>query len=215
MSAIKEHYHAQIEAAQRAKERPIIFTAEMVCAILEGRKTQTRRQIKGLPIDAEKIWHDGGCWIVENQHGQCWKKALKCPYGQPGYHLWVRETWRQLFGNEYAYSATDSDVYTETKWRPSIHMPRAAARIHLQITHIRAERLHDITDEDAIAEGIGRTRPNNGPNYYYDNYHTGRWMKPNMLNNPIASYCTLWEKIYGPGSWEQNPWVWAINFKKI
>lgn len=218
MSAIKEHYHGQIEAAQRGKARPILFSAPMIRAILDGRKSQTRRIIKPQPRQIDGGWQYGKKY-QNHAFGAAATPATdifypyQCPYGQPGDHLWVRETW-QKFGKEYAYAATDGDVFSETKWRPSIHMPRDASRITLQITDIRAERLHDITESDAIDEGINFTTQNGGPNKYYDNYHTGRWMDSEMLNNPIASYRTLWETINGPGSWEQNPWVWVIEFSK-
>lgn len=200
------------------KERPIIFSADMVRAILEGRKTQTRRLLKPQPRQIEVGWKYG-----KNYKNLALGTATpandifypyECPYGLPGDLLWVRETW-QKFADEYAYFATDIDVFSETKWHPSIHMPRAAARILLEITDIRIERLNDITEADAIAEGINSTTPNSGPNKYYDNYHTGRWMDKEFLNNPILSFRTLWEKINGPGSWEANPWVWVITFDKI
>lgn len=220
MSAIKEHYHHQIEAAKRTKERPILFTPDMVRAILDGRKTQTRRIIKHLPAGVAAIWHDGAGWNVENAAGNTWIGRLTCHYGNPGERLWVRETWAKQLDGKIIYRADHenwqlADYTTTGAWRPSIHMPRAASRITLQITHIRAQRLHDITEADAIAEGLHFTVPNSGPNTYYDNYHTGRWLDPEMLNNPIASYHTLWEKINGPNSWQQNPWVWAITFKPI
>ena len=214
MSRIKEYYHNAIEAEQRPKERPILFSAYMVRAILEGRKTQTRRVIKHVPAGTAHIWNDGAEWNVENAAKALWVGALRCPYGQPGDRLWVRETWQQ-FGDTFAYFATDTDVFPETKWRPSIHMPRAASRILLEITDIRAQRLHDITEADAIAEGLHSVIPNGGPNTVYHDYQTGIWLSPKMLNNPIASYRTLWEKINGSGSWEQNPWVWVISFTPI
>lgn len=219
MSAIKEHHH-QIEAANRPKERPILFTPDMARAILDGRKTQTRRIIKHLPAGVATIWHDGAEWNVENAAGNTWLGRLTCPYGNPGDHLWVRETWAKQLDGKIIYRADHenwqlADYTTTGAWRPSIHMPRAASRITLQITDIRAHRLHDITEADAIAEGLHFTVPNSGPNIYYDNYHTSGWLDPEMLNNPIASYLTLWGKINGPHSWRQNPWVWAITFKPI
>lgn len=224
MSATKYHHHHTIEAARRGqpKERPILFSADMVRAILDGRKTQTRRIIKPQPVLFPTGWQYG-----KGYKNSCSVSAspatdvlypFECPYGKPGDRLWVRETWNQIFNgitDEYIYGATDSDVFSETKWRPSIHMSRAASRITLQITDIRVQRLHDITEADAIAEGLHTTTPNGGPNKYYDNYHTGRWMEPEFLNNPILSYRTLWEKINGPGTWDANPWVWAITFQKI
>lgn len=209
------------------KQRPILFSADMVRAILDGRKTQTRRIIKPQPVLYPNGWQYG-----KGYKNSCFGSAspatdilypFECQYGNPGDHLWVRETW--LFDplpgfpdeGAYHYRATSKKATAESfagLWRPSIHMPRAAARIILQITDIRAQRLHDITEADAIAEGLNFTVPNTSPNTYYDNYQTGRWLDPQMLNNPIASYRTLWEKINGPESWAANPWVWAITFKK-
>lgn len=202
------------------KERPILFSAPMVVAILEGRKTQTRRvtgfseinetpdewSLYGLEKDPEliagadkygndKVKKMSGYYALfeHTELGECYR-SIRCPYGQPGEHLWVRETW-QKFGKEYAYAATDGDVYLETKWRSSIHMPRAISRLTLEITDIRAERLHYITEADAVAEGCESG---------------GDWDSA-----PTVQYSNLWETINGPGSWEQNPWVWVITFKKI
>lgn len=174
------------------KERPILFSAPMVRAILEGRKTQTRRIIKSRKNNSIFMggWTDS---FILDEGNREWTLS-ECPYGQPGDHLWVRESW-QKFGKEYAYAATDGDIYPETKWRPSIHMPRAASRLTLEITDIRAERLHDITEADAIAEGCESG---------------GNWDSA-----PTVQYSNLWETINGPGSWEANPWVWVITFKKI
>lgn len=225
MSATKHYHHDTIEANMRHKTRPILFSADMVRAILDGRKTQTRRKIIHTPLHTTAIWHDGGAWIVQNQAGKSWKGKLTCPYGHPGDHLYVRETWRWFDAmaesdqdgvySGYQYRADVPSEHDDSiVWRPSIHMPRLASRILLEITDIRPQRLHDITEADAIAEGINSTTQNGGPNKYYDNYHTGRWMEPEFLNNPILSFRTLWEKINGPG-WDANPWVWAITFQKI
>ena len=225
---------------EKITARPILFTPDMVRAILDRRKTQTRRIIKlrdgSLPDDDSISTHLDGTFDKVMDFSKTFPhwQELKCPYGTPGDHLWVRETylqWQYRDGEkgEIAYlddpniEALKRDMENLKKqkntgnWRviPSIHMPRAASRILLEITHIRAQRLHDITEADAIAEGIHYTTPNSGPNRYYDNYHTGRWMEAEMLNNPIASYRTLWETINGPHSWEQNPWVWAITFKNL
>lgn len=224
MSATKYHHHHTIEAAMRGqpKERPILFSTEMVQRIIDGRKTQTRRIIKPQPVLFPTGWQYG-----KGYKNSCSASASPatdilfiygCPYGRRADRLWVRETWNQIFNgitDEYIYAATDNDVFSETKWRPSIHMPRAACRLLLEITDVRVEQLQDINRADAIAEGLHFTISNGGPNIYYDNYHTGRWLDPEMLNNPIGSFRTLWEKINGPGSWDANPWVWVISFKKI
>lgn len=172
------------------KERPILFSGEMVRAILDGRKTQTRRVIKpqGEPYTIEDV------------------DVLKCPYGIPGDRLWVRETFADLrgmgFGHKWAYRAdtpegSESDrirIGYGVRWKPSIHMPRWASRITLEITDIRVERVQDITYIDAKAEGV--------------EYEKG-------YTDPREAFATLWNSInakrdYG---WAMNPWVWIIEFK--
>jgi len=196
MSATKAHHHDTIEAATRqaVKERPILFSTDMVRAILAGRKTQTRRIIK--PRNNHSIFVGWDDEFVLNDENKEWTLS-ECPYGYPGDRLWVRETWAKQLSGKYIYRADHQNWeladYTATgAWRPSIHMPRAACRILLQITHIRVERLHDISADDARAEGC--TDP--GP-------------------IAIGEYQTLWEKINGPESWALNPWVWAITFKPV
>lgn len=196
MSATKAHHHDTIEAAARKpiKERPILFSTDMVRAILAGHKTQTRRIIK--PRNNYSIFVGWDDEFVLNDENKEWTLS-ECPYGYPGDRLWVRETWTKQLSGKYIYRADHPDWeladYTATgAWRPSIHMPRAACRILLQITHIRVERLHDISADDARAEGC--TDP--GP-------------------IAIGEYQTLWEKINGPESWALNPWVWVITFKPV
>ncbi len=246
MSAIKEHYHHQIEAATRPTARPILFSSDMVRAILDGRKTQTRRLVKYGDIKTYPEWFaaiypdGGGNWVAWSRDmpgtAEFTKKAYPngegflCPYGHPGDHLWVRETWAEFAGiefkTEYIYRA-DSIYDTPAKeplsghrWRPSIHMPRAAARIHLHITDIRAQRLHDITEADAIAEGFAKICKD-GQTWKFgipdtDGYPGGRgWPWQHWDRSPIKAYQTLWEKINGPGSWDTNPWVWVIQFNKM
>lgn len=204
MSATNYHHHHTIEAALRGqpKERPILFSTDMVRAILDGRKTQTRRIIKPQPVLYPTGWQYG-----KGYKNSCSVSAspatdvlypFECPYGKPGDRLWVRETWNQIFNgitDEYIYAATDSDVFSETKWRPSIHMPRAASRIIIQITDVDVECLQDITEADAVAEGC----PSGG----------------DWATAPTVIFSELWEKINGPESWDANPWVWVISFKII
>jgi len=161
------------------KSRPILFSTDMVQAILAGKKTQTRR-------------------IVKSRH------FLKnCPYGQPGDQLWVRETFKTVekpirdSGSgaimaydtpEYIYKADKlPHIQKLIKWKPSIFMPREASRITLEITDIRVEKLHNITEEDAIAEGF----------------------------KDITAFGMKWVMLNGGPSWEGNPWVWVIKFKRI
>ena len=195
-----------------AVERPILFSAPMVRAILDGRKTQTRRIVKGV---------DGNSWIrIKGGYGThvVDEKALAaCPYGVPGDRLWVRETFQVDTSNgdedllENTYYRADGvccDQIPEcpcadgTKWRPSIHMPRWASRITLEVTDVRVERLHDISEEDARAEGVDRSSDDDDP-----------WGP----NSARAAFMLLWESIHGPGSWRMDAdlWVWVIEFKWV
>lgn len=194
------------------KERPILFSAPMVRAILDGRKTQTRRAAKVSRVDSHP---DQPLWkIVTLENGrQGWLNAQAehphhitslCPYGQPGDRLWVRESW--AYHPDFPESArrvihraergVEHDV---DRWRPSIHMPRWACRILLEITAVRVERLQDISDDDLSAEGIQEIIDAGVD-------HDG-W--------PRDAYRALWESINGPGSWDANPWVWVIEFSRI
>lgn len=185
------------------KERPILFSAPMVRALLDGSKTQTRRVVKpskcryfGVPLAA--------CELAGEVNSGEYANSI---YGQPGDRLWVRETWLQTNPftkgglHTYGYRASDAVEFPDAVWKPSIHMPRAASRITLEITAVRVERLQDISEEDAIAEGVKW-------------FSSGAVECPGMPETPIDAYRSLWEKINGPGSWEKNPWVWCISFKR-
>lgn len=205
------------------KERPIIFSAPMVRAILDGRKTQTRRVVKPQP---EVMYDYPNCPdMLEFLHpvtsGTYSRKsfAQTCPYGQPGDRLWVRETWLPFDPDHaitfYAYRASTTDDGEEIRqeyircgrdyrWRPSIHMPRWASRITLEITDVRVERLNEISVEDAIAEGV------KCPCDFH--YCTLCHVTPSQL------FTKLWSSIHaadGPNGWGANPWVWVIEFKRI
>lgn len=184
------------------KERPILFSGPMVRAILDGRKTQTRRIIKGngtWSVDSED---DGKPWPGYGDEFGDWVRA-KCPYGQPGDRLWVRETFGYAFdcghfnhlhqNRQVLYKVGDTCV---ERWRPSIHMPRWASRINLEITGIRVERLQEISEEDAEAEGSD-TCLGEVPLFTY-----------------TEAYQVLWESINGEGSWDANPFVWVVEFKR-
>jgi hypothetical protein len=207
-------------------ERGILFSAPMVRALLAGTKTQTRRAVKpqppewakfpqqvGVPADGLWEWTDRNEDTDDLQHWPNYDKPMRCPYGKPGDRLWVRETWRERLGDgTYAYRATHDGPFTweSYKWRPSIFMPRAASRITLEITAVRVERPQDISHADAIAEGIeadvqaGDTAP------LWREYRTG-----GTTISPTHSYRTLWEQINGPDSWDANPWVWMLEFKRV
>jgi len=198
------------------KERPIIFSAPMVRALLDGRKTQTRRVVKPQPTHL----NPAGVPRIAQSVGN--SKVIACPYGRPGDRLWVRETWcgevdchtSQLIynedGNTYKclYRADghhvvldDGDGFTKTNkdgseaspWKPSIHMPRWASRITLEIVSVRVDRLQDISEADAQAEGV-----------YTD-----------PACPAYDAYAALWDQINGAGSWDLNPLVWVIEFKKV
>lgn len=194
------------------KERPILFNTPMVRAILDGTKTQTRRVFKA---------KNGGLWPRQNDLPGMRQILRECPYGQPGDRLWVRETW--AYHVQAIGSATDEDgpwVYAADgsqalqsrlceRWRPSIHMPRAASRITLEITGVRVERLQDIREADALAEGVYSNPKVNGMWTADGDLHTSQ------KDGPVRAYRWLREKLNGPSSWDANPWVWAMTFKRL
>jgi hypothetical protein len=221
------------------KERPILFNGDMVRAILDGRKTQTRRTV----ISTKDI-NGSGCELAPCEIAGEVNRAGRfylCPYGEPGDRLWVRETWgvvsyqfdldgmmetwtpdrpvtsihEMKFGRGYynghiIYAADGTfewcDEYGDEKsaWKPSIHMPRAASRILLEIVNVRVERLQDIGENDAKCEGApeyeeGIDSPPPADGDYSWSY--------------VASFRKLWDSIYQ--NWQQNPWVWVIEFKVV
>lgn len=244
------------------KERPILFSSEMVRAILDGRKTQTRRIVKPQP---EYIPH----WSCAGVGGWRWpwatycesyftnvnslpqEMAIKCPHGAPGDRLWVRETWRPLKRQcgTGMYSGTICDLveyrahegellktkiinscgqdrlgfseyYWSTRdggsgpWHPSIFMPRWASRLTLEITDVRVERLQDISEQDALAEGI-ESRPGHRT-FVHGNKNAAGGRSVISISTPILDFAALWDSINGKRcSWESNPWVWKVMFKKL
>jgi hypothetical protein len=228
------------------KERPILFSAPMVRSILAARKTQTRRIVKCTPAMSENEER----FIKQNDH---WEhiyalyishedsEIIRCPYGNPGDRLWVRETFqlpvcfdsqspfevgKKCVDSGYRspwspikYAADGDDKFLEMiqdfggawgKKRVSIHMPRWASRITLEITSVKVERLQDISPRDAIAEGCCPARGND-------------WDKPEVYRRaaaivggpfPRGVFASLWQDINGPDSWDANPWVWVIEFKR-
>lgn len=190
----------------------------MVQAILEGRKTQTRRIIKGMPDNAAFIWHDGAEWIVEDYEMNCWNGKIKCPYGKPGDVLWVREAFNyvgtypepDIFGL-YLYKANGD----AGPMRPSIHMPKDASRIWLRIKDVRVERVHDITDNDVYAEGVLIPVDSKGHVLYEisrENSALSFVKKGSMIDQ--AFWAQLWCDIHSRESWDANPWVWVIEFER-
>jgi len=228
------------------KEHPIIFSGPMVRAILEGRKTQTRRVVKlpgrmevaalatpdewnaGRADSRMRTWHDWNDESKARYHlvrlGTGGVAGIPCPYGIPGDRLWVRETWCQpttqhlnlthpARAHQVLYAADDGRERHENlmnwyqrnrdfKWRPSIHMPRWASRITLEVTGVQVQRLREISDQDAKAEGC--------PGEF--------WKDGTMTLSPIAQFLRLWDSLNGkkPGhDWASNPWVWVIGFRVV
>lgn len=230
------------------KEKAILFSTEMVQAILDGQKTQTRRMVQ--PQEAlSKGWID----------------PPKCPYGQAGNYLWVRESWRPISwsnmadewiieyktrhtlqvknlypdslekdddthlklidillkkcepeynDDEETFSWTSDEIEEHMPWKPSIHMPKSTARIWLKIKEIRVERLLDISEEDAFAEGV-KYWVDEGNDPYLDglfkDYETG---KPGLAS-PYSSFLSLWDKIHGHSESPEDPYVWVVTFEVI
>lgn len=240
------------------KARPILFSAPMVRALLEGRKTQTRRILKDVPEapGIDEVVHAnpkhaapyldaycGGRRTPENPRGMtqwwCWWtrddrpcEQFKIPYGVPGDFLWVRESWHLVHvgggrgggidpfnsydeiyladghSKHFTFEGDDDPFlrFASDRPRPSMFMPRWASRLTLEITDVRVERLQDISETDAIAEGCGdyaRSFPKDDP--IHETQSRLMW--------PERAYRVLWEQINGPGSWDANPWVVALSFK--
>lgn len=214
------------DAMSQVKERPMLFSAPMVCAILEGRKTVTRRALKVQPhIDSSGNFCVGRSNYGQDIYGKPVTKhfvSSDCPYGQPGDRIWVREAWqadaqvnevapRELsHGEPIRYPAdgasrqTGCSMITPGKTRPSIHMPRWVSRILLEITDVRAERLQEISRSDIRAEGLECP-----PELASDD------VSPNYRGWYPAAWRELWESINGADSWNSNPWVWVVEFKRV
>jgi len=200
------------------KQRPIIFSAPMVRALLDGSKTQTRRIAK--LTDAGHVKQVGG---HRRWHPADPNAALACPYGRaagdyPGDQLWVRESYRMASGYDKLSPLKVGELcgangvrvhfecnriapQTAGKLRPAIHMPRWASRITLEITGVRLERLQKISEDDAIAEGATLSEGGPCPEPEFQSHTLGFWR--------------LWDSINGSGSWGANPWVWAIKFNVV
>lgn len=216
---------------EKATERPILMSAPMVKAILAGRKTQTRRVIKPQPDD-DGLWNDDdhprsiqstltGWNGTVDSTGE--SKEFICRYGKVGDVLWVRESWNRVFerkrdGQRFFKAPLNEPVKwwieyaawpfkhgeEPPKWKPSIHMPKKVARLWLKVTGVRVERVHDISEKDAIAEGI-----------HFDE-DSGYWFAGDvaMAQTAVSCYRELWEEINGKDSWDSNPWVWVIEFER-
>lgn len=209
------------------KDRPILFNGAMVRAILAGTKTQTRRVMKAVKHPDFGNLYEPSCMAREEQHAI----ERACPYGQPGDRLWVRETFQPLLaegfdfrdacwetGKGYAprYVATegaaewiDPDDNIGSASKPSIHMPRWASRITLEITSVRVERLKDVSEADAQAEGV--TKLPGGEMWTAGGVFDG----PLHATSAVGAFRRLWQQINGADSWGTNPWVWVVEFKRV
>ncbi|HGM7748549.1 TPA: hypothetical protein ACKQHJ_000938 [Pseudomonas aeruginosa] len=201
-------------SADKPRERPILFNDQMVRAILEGRKTATRRIAKPVKHPDLGNIYAPGALVLEREPQHVIDRA--CPYGQPGDRLWVRETWGLQVrsygggaGEFIVYRATNPDaIYCRSsegreypvKWKPSIHMRRHSSRILLEITAVRVERLQDISEEQARAEGYPAERECETGGSGLDAW---LWFR------------SLWGEINGPEAFTANPWVWVIEFKRV
>lgn len=221
------------------KEKPIIFSGPMVRAILDGRKTMTRRAIKGRDV----VYQYGSVMHRVRRADGDHMEGMACPYGQPGDHLWVRETWTESIGGQpgtpddgtrIAYYKADGMHGEKFRgWKPSIYMPRWASRITLEVTGVRVERVQDISEEDAWNEGIEPVWDDGDPSCYalgaWKNYEfeTAHPRKGTKLvrekhelmgyQDPVRSFKSLWDSInaargYG---WDANPWVWVVEFRGV
>lgn len=193
-------------------DRPIIFSAPMVRALIEGRKTQTRRVLKQQPYEYRGKW-----WVTDRASGDCelqdWANGhvgVGLPYA-PGDRLYVREAWTarmthgwtiadarsRMFQEEILYRADGHE--SDDGWWPSIHMPREFSRLTLTVTEVRVQRLQDISEEDAMAEGAMR---------WGADFHGGGSTHQTAREN----FASLWNSLHGPEAWDANPWVVALAF---
>lgn len=225
--------------SERSKVRPILFSGEMVRAILAGRKAQTRRVLKPQPTYNAPWWTATGRLSIGGQPCSEFRtntqtemarvlESLLCPYGVPGGRLWVRETWAETdsdggpaiaykAGGYLIHGATGSrqagdwkdetfpgdagKVYPPDRWRPSIHMPRWASRLTLKITEVRVQRLQEISEEDARAEGV------------IPSHEIAHRVPPPGDTRARCRFAITWSNPHH--DWNSNPWVWAITFRRM
>lgn len=243
------------------KDRPILFSGEMVRAILDGRKTQTRRLVRidgspvrvgknvlrrqrGIPADASNVRMCGPYLKCDAPAGSdTVSSRVECPYGAPGDRLWVRETFAAFAAEgrpttprdaRYVVLRDGAQVYADgethpplanyaagafddIKWRPSIHMPRWASRITLEVVSVRVERLRAITEEDARAEGVDWVAPHPYGERWDDDREDPREVGyPGGGSFARDNFRRLWDSINGKrAAWAQNPWVWAVEFRMV
>ncbi|MCQ9423424.1 hypothetical protein NRB16_07800 [Pseudomonas sp. LJDD11] len=194
------------------KEHPILFSGPMVQAILAGQKTVTRRAVKpslASQFDEPRGPDDiaAGYPFVETKAGMSVPAALLCPHGQPGDRLWVREAWAEINvaqapGEKWiVYRECDNRTDYGGPWKPSIHMRRRDSRILLEVTAVRVERLQDINEQQALAEGVMLAERDIDPG-------------GNDLS-ALELFGGLWVMLNGMESWNSNPWVWVVEFKRV
>lgn len=197
--------------------KPILFSTPMVQAIIRGEKSQTRRICKY--YKAYDIFHDGK---HEVEAEKTLENMLPAKY-KVGDILWVRETYRKSSGfptgfrYDWRSTAEEDGAPIDEPWKPSIFMPKDACRIFLEVTAVRVERLNEITEADALAEGVERwieERMKSKPTHYKLYFHE-KGSECSYTSCPIDSYETLWQKINGEKSWSENPFVWVYTFKEI
>lgn len=195
------------------KELPMLFRGPLVRAILDGKKTQTRRRIRW----SDKSVEYDGCSLFEQKDGTYWpyncsdgnENPIACPYGRAGDRLWVRETFRvcdvagEAFRpseisptNAHIYYRSDPEPGGNGPWKPSIHMPKWACRLRLDVEAVRVERLQEITAMDVFKEGIGS----------FASAH---------IDVAREMFAQTWNQIHGNEAWHDNPWVWVIEFSRV
>ena len=211
---------SEYEEGASPKACPILVSAPIVRALFEGRKTQTRRLFKPQPVSpGEGAYFDaynGGpqwnWWAPDNK--QYLSQIIRCSYGKPGDLLWVQEAVACECRHAPIYKADLSlDDAALWRFRPSIHMPRWASRLTLELTEVRVERLQEISEYDSIEEGIDYRCPNCGYTHRDAASHLDHKLCGTLMPVPQSMYRSIWESINGEGSWDANPWVWALSFR--
>lgn len=211
---------------------PIPFKAEMVRAVLDGSKTQTRRPLKVQPHSVAEVASGNHLFDYRTDLADYSRVVpmadlvKRCPYGQPGDGLWVREAWKahttfdhlppRDIPQSHVWYMADDGYKAESRYRQGMFMPRWASRITLEVVSVRVERLQDISEADALAEGIDRPENMSAEEMKaLDVWDGAERAYFNALNQPVNQYRRLWDQINGPDSWAANPWVWVVEFRRL